>query len=107
MPWIRITKDPPHDRDDWVSINVHIRKQSDGVVRVYKTDGLLDDDGEHLSTYIWEEGNFSCDCNRYLFYQRAVDADEDDNAPDGFCGEDKYRIWIVNPATGNIVYDER
>lgn len=105
MPWIRVKKKPPHDQDDWVSIHVNICKQSDGVTRVYKTDGLLDDDGEHLHTYIWEEGNYSCDCNRYLFYQRAHGEEERDE--DCTCGDGGYVVWIVNPATGDIVYDER
>lgn len=106
--WFHVTKTPPHDQDYWVMIHVHVIRNRDGVARVYKDDsGMLDDDKESLSTYIWSDGNFGCDCNRYLFFQRAADEDEDDDAPDGHCGEDKYTIYIVNPATGDIVYDER
>lgn len=104
MTWNTIRHPPPHDRHDWVLIEVHLKRVSDGVERVYKTDGLLSDDETTLSTWIWEEGNYSCDCNRYLFFQRAVDEDEQDETE---CTDGKYIVWIVNPATGLVVYDER
>ena len=102
--WNRIRHDPPHDNCEWVKIDVYLRRNSDGLVRVYHTDGLLEDDNDTLATYIWEEGNYVCDCNRYLFFQRAIDAPEQDDPP---CSRDKYDIWIVNPATNEVVYDER
>ena len=105
MTWDRIRKGPPHDTCDWVRIDVHIRRLSDGVERIYHTDGVLNDDDATLSTYIWEEGNFACDCNRYLFFQRSVDEREIEE--EGPCGDDAYLVWIVNPATGAVVYDER
>ena len=47
---------------------------------------------EH-SDYLWEEGNFSCDCNRSLFFGRAIDTPEDEieEAP---CGGLRYTVSI-------------
>lgn len=103
MNWNIVSKPPPHHNVDWARIDVHIRRNADGVERVYETDGILD--GDALSTYIWEEGNFACDCNRYDFFQEA--GGDDSVAADARCGDDGYLVWIVNPATGDVVYDER
>jgi hypothetical protein len=102
--WIRTRKPPPHDKQDWVKIHVFLRRNADGVVRIYETDGLLDDDDATFHDYVWEEGSFSCDCNRYLFFQRAAQEPEADDRP---CGDSEYTVWIVNPANGATVYDER
>jgi hypothetical protein len=50
-----------------------------------------DDDGD-LSLFQWQEGNYSCDCNRGAFFTDAV---ED-------CGNSRFRIldgWITPEAT--------
>jgi hypothetical protein len=105
MIWERIRHDPPHNTCDWVKIDVYIRRASDGVERIYHTDGILEEDNETLATYIWEEGNFSCDCNRYLFFQRAVDEKEINDCCK--CGYGGYLLWIINPVNKETVYDER
>lgn len=70
---------------------VHIRCVESGEVRVYVSDldhpqGWLSDGQE----YMWTEGNWSCDCNRELFFR---DWDVDDERLT--CGETKYRIAKV------------
>lgn len=106
MTWIRVHHPPPHDKLLWVEVEVHIIRNSDGVERTYRDmDELLRDDGETWSDYMWRDGNWSCDCNRYLFFQRAAGEEEIDD--DGPCGHDAYTVWIVNPADGSIIYDER
>lgn len=42
--------------------------------------------------YVWLEGNFSCDCNRELFWLRAQSADEPE---DTACGVERFRISRV------------
>ena len=94
--WIKVKKDPPHDKIDWIKIIVKIRKNRTGEIRDYETEGLLDCEYESkLSTFIWSDGNFSCDCNRSNFFGE----DED-------CSDGKYSINIVNPKNGEIVYQE-
>lgn len=105
MTWKRIYHEPPHNTSEWVKIDVYIRRVSDGVERIYHTEGILEDDNETLSTHIWANGNFSCDCNRYLFFQHAADEQEvDENCK---CGHGGYLVWIVNPINKETVYDER
>ncbi len=44
--------------------------------------------------YIWEEGNFSCDCNMELFFERA-----DGREPNGeglACGDDRFEVCLTS-----------
>ena len=53
--------------------------------------------------YAWSEGNFSCDCNRELFFLRGQGI-EPSNSPD--CGEGKYVAEVSNAETNEIYYTE-
>jgi hypothetical protein len=50
-----------------------------------------DPDGDCEIPYIWEEGNYACDCNRALFIQRCCD----ENFPESPCGEEIKLIGIL------------
>ncbi len=57
------------------------------------------DGSDGNSRYIWEDGNFSCDCNRESFFTGlAVES-----AP---CGEGKFAVRVVAEDDGRILYDE-
>ena len=96
-----------HDGSDLVQIEVRIRRNSDGVIRTYEGKGYWDDGlcGEPAgpSTFIWEEGNFSCDCNRELFFLRAGQEPEHDEVE---CGADRYAVELVNPKDGRVFYSD-
>lgn len=56
-----------------------------------KTYSIIDDlsdlifkDADEFSPYLWEEGNYSCDCNKSLFIQRQCDP----NFPEMKCGDE-------------------
>jgi len=51
-----------------MSYKVAIRKNSTGEVRIYDMECEWDADG---SMFSWTEGNYGCDCNRELFFERA------------------------------------
>ena len=88
------------------TIRVHIRDVATGEERIHEDIGFFfagDDNAFHA--YIWEEGNYSCDCNRELFFLRAGGEDDPEEGAN-LCGEERYRIWI-EAADGEIVYDER
>lgn len=70
--------------------DVLIRKNETGEVRVYKYELDRDEDGS-FNTYIWEEGNYACDCNRMLFFARVNGEEEDWESP---CSDYKYSIEI-------------
>jgi hypothetical protein len=88
--------------DTWTPIDVHIRRVADGLVRVYSPiDWGWWNDG---SDYQWGvDGNFGCDCNRYLFFQRAADEEEADERP---CSERRYRVRILERATGRVLFSD-
>lgn len=43
--------------------------------------------------FAWTEGNFGCNCNRHLFFERAKGNNPDFD--DAECGEEKYSIVRV------------
>ena len=87
-----------------VAIVAHIRKNETGEIRLYK-DYLLFEEGESdPSVFNWEENNYSCDCNRYLFFQRAANEEEVDG--EDICGEERYRVNLYNPKNGKCIYRE-
>lgn len=48
--------------------------------------------------YIWSEGNYSCDCNRHLFFNRVLDPDFDEEFT---CGESVYSIVDIQLPDGS------
>jgi len=54
-------------------------------------------DGKVVNLYKWTKGNFECDCTRGQFF----DPNKDHN-----CGQDRYFIQIIHPASRTLVYSE-
>lgn len=86
--------------DDMVAAKVHIRKNDTGEIRVYDSDLFLEDG--FPSVYIWEEGNYSCDCNRRLIFARVNDDDDEDW--ESGCGETEYSVNVF--VDGKLIYFE-
>jgi hypothetical protein len=86
----------------WVEIIARIHNNLTCETRDYHTDAILMDGEEEPNTYIWEEGNFACDCNRHDFFQ---DADNEDRT-EGTCSDDKYTVALINPVNNRVFYDE-
>lgn len=70
------------------------------MVRVHLADTTTDKHGwyemewsetldQHALEFIFENGNYSCDCNRAMFLARALSEDEPEFPP---CGRGRYRI---------------
>jgi len=59
-------------------MQVHFFRPSTGERRVYETDGMWREEENQFNPFIWEEGNFSCDCNRSIFM---YDSDETKELP--------------------------
>lgn len=47
--------------------------------------------------YSWEEGNYQCDCNRYLLMY------DKDDCP---CGASRFYVNLINPKDNKIFYRE-
>jgi hypothetical protein len=71
-------------------IIVHIRKNETGEVRIYHS-FVYFDDMDLPSVFSWQYGNYSCDCNRRLFFARANNEEEDWKSK---CGNGEYSVNI-------------
>lgn len=88
----------------WVKIIAHIRNNGTGEIRQSKEKIMWDEKNGCPLIYIWKDGNFSCDCNRKLFFADA--GNEDISMEDAPCGEGKYSVNLENPRTDEIFYKE-
>lgn len=70
--------------DYWVTI----QRMADGEVRKRKV-GVEWHSG---SWYWWSEGNFCCDCNRYIEFERAGGRQLQPMDEDVHCGDGGYRV---------------
>lgn len=89
-----------------VPCKVHIRRVSDGLVRVYDLEWCIDFESPE---YIWEEGNFKCDCNRHLFFEYAAGREsmtEIEQDPGYGCSSGRFKIDKIELEDGSIVYKE-
>ncbi len=70
--------------------DVHIVHNESGVTRTYRHEY----EWEPNHGFLWGEGNYSCDCNRRLFFKWASgeDANSEDNVP---CSDDIYSVRIT------------
>ena len=57
---------------------------------------------EDSALYIWKEGNFSCDCNRQIFFAEWRKEAEQDVA----CGQSRYSIEVTDKETQEVIYSE-
>lgn len=89
----------------WVSSIVEIRKNQTGEIREYINNYELLEVGDSTpSDFMWRDGNYSCDCNRALFFLRA--GGEDDSKDETPCGDGTYSVRVRNKLNGNVYYDE-
>lgn len=106
MDWIQTKKDKyPNGNFIWVECIAQIRNNATGEIREYETQEMLEEGDEHPSTFNWEENNFSCDCNRLLFFKRAkgevADGDWDVECTDG-----KFSVNLMNKKDRKVYYRE-
>ena len=79
---------------------VIIRKNSTGEVRRCEEPP----DWDESEDYQWVEGNYSCDCNRGLYFKWA--AGEDTSVSDRKCGNTEYSCWVKLPDGTVISLDD-
>lgn len=88
-----------------MKIDFHIKDEQTGETRIYKDDYEYDAEwtaeGTNATLFIWEEGNYACDCNRRLFFGR-VNCEELTDTP---CGEARYSVIGYNRETGAKVLE--
>lgn len=77
---------------------VDIRRNEDGVIHRYYMADLSWDAG---SDYWWQEGNMSCDCNRELYFARAIG----EEAESVQCGDEAFSVRCV-AEDGTALYED-
>lgn len=95
--WVMYSKEPYADTT-WCKVLVQIRENATGEIVEFNDDNIFDTENNKVNIYIWEEGNYSCDCNRRLMF--------DENTDNETCGEGEYSVNILHPITRNVVYRE-
>jgi len=75
-----------------------------GERRTYSDDWIVEDEDGFSSRYIWEEGNFACDCNRALFFARSIGEDDPEDRP---CGDERFTVKITDEAGVVLYQDDR
>jgi hypothetical protein len=82
-----------------MKLKIEIRRNGDGAVATDMWENY-----EHHGLFWWSrDGNAGCDCNRELFFCRAMGADEPE---DPACGYGKYSIRLTNCDTAEVLLDE-
>lgn len=90
----------------WVKIVALIRKNKTGEIREYKDEVWWDHNepyDDYPNDFMWSEGNYSCDCNRHIFFNNKKYGEEDWDCP---CGEELYSVNLKNPKNNVIFYSE-
>lgn len=84
-----------------VPIRVQMLNTETGERRTFEDELYTTPDYDGL--FIWDEGNYGCDCNRHLFFGRAAGIEPHD----GVCGQGKYVVEsIVRLSDGELLYSE-
>ncbi len=92
-----------------VRYRAHIEHLPTGSKAVYEgVSAPMDNWGDciHSIKWMWTEGNYGCDCNRHLFFERSLPEGEQSPIPDDeeeTCGETKFRVTHVETECGIII----
>jgi hypothetical protein len=89
----------------WVKCIAEIRNNETGEIREFETDEILVIGEKYPSTFIWENGNYACDCNRHLFFKRAKNEETEEDW-DFECSHGKYSVNLKTKKDGNVYYRE-
>lgn len=79
-------------------IFVTLRETATGKERTFQDDTPRPWD--ETSDFIWREGNFACDCNRYTFWLEAAGEEQPDDVP---CGDGRFQIVHIKDEAGNVL----
>jgi len=85
-----------------------ITRVADGEIGEYKPDWDYEVTEDGFSNeYIWSEGNFSCDCNRMMFFHEARGEEYPvEKFEDIKCSNGKFHVRCVDVDTGAVLYDD-
>lgn len=85
-----------------VDVMIHIRNNSTSETRILHDDLMRDPEGNPV-LWGWSEGNYSCDCNRRLYFARAAKEAEDWESG---CSDGQYSVNIYRASDLVCIYRE-
>lgn len=103
---------------EYVKCVVYIRDNATGEIVVDDGESVCprDETTGKLSPFWWtSDGNAGCDCNRRIFFFAAkgidIHEDEGDEEDEDYvdpapCGKGSFSVKLVEPASGEVIYDE-
>lgn len=90
-----------------VSVIAEIKNNKTGEIREYKTEEYISKDEKLPNTFNWSDNNFSCDCNRYLFFKYANNEKVSDDEMDSIeCSDGKFSVNLKNEKNNQYYYKE-
>lgn len=106
MDWIEVEKTTHPVKDSiWVKVIAEIKNNETGEIVEYESDEILENGESVPNVFNWEENNFSCDCNRFVFFCRAKGLGFDIEK-DSKCSDGKYSVNLKNKKNGEVYYRE-
>lgn len=106
MIWQEVTlNNEAHKLKDskWVACIAEIKNNETSEIVEYETNEILEEGDDYPIIFNWQEGNFSCDCNREIFFNRTKGLEMDFNNE---CSEGKYSVNLKNKVDGVYYYQE-
>lgn len=85
-----------------IDIIAEIRENETGIVKEYEMLNCISQDDGYEVRYIWSDGNYGCDCNRHMFFDRVDGRQEEDYE----CSDGLYSVRVRNKETGLVIYSE-
>lgn len=82
-----------------------IRNNENNEIRLYEFNEELEKGSEFPSIFNWSENNYSCDCNRRLFFKR-VKNEVTESDWDVECSEGMYSVNLKTKEEGKYYYRE-
>ena len=91
-------------KQKFTNVLLHIKNNETNEV-AYTVSKIFNNEDGSPNPFIWEEGNYSCDCNRELFFCRAKNL-PDPNLDELRCTEEKYSVRLIELDTYKTIYAE-
>ncbi len=89
----------------YTTIIAEIRHNITGEIRKYESNEILYDGAKFPPVFNWEENNYSCDCNRHMFF-KLVNNEEIEEDDEIECSNGKYSVNLRDKLTNEIYYSE-
>ena len=95
---------PRSEGATWLRCIIELLDTQTGETVGFEDCGSIWLDEGQPNDFMWGEGNYACDCNRFLMFERALGREPDLHLDN--CGSDRYLAKAIRLDTGEVVFDE-